>query len=363
MNSTNKTKEPKASHWRQRYRVRRWRWLVSSLSLALAPAWTGAQQGAVVRTSFVYEPGPVPSVHASTIVETRDGLLAAWFGGTREGHPDVVVWASRWTGTAWSAPVEIANGIQPDGSRFPCYNPVLFTVGDTLFLSYKVGPEPQLWWGMMKTSLDGGRTWSAPRRLPDGTYGPIKNKPVRLSSGRIVSGSSTESHEADSKWRVHFELSDDNGRTWRIVRPAAAPGTELDAIQPSILVHSDGRLQAVGRSRQGRVFETWSSDQGASWTPLALSSLPNPNAGTDAVTLRDGRQLIVYNHTPSGRSPLNVAVSRDGRTWEMVLTLEGEPGEYSYPAVIQSADGLVHVTYTWRRQRIRHVVIDPSRLG
>jgi predicted neuraminidase len=343
--------------------VENWRRYLATLALVAVPSMTTAQDGAILRSSFVYEPGPVPSVHASTIVETSGGLLAAWFGGTREGHRDVVIWASRLTGGTWSPPVRIADGAQIDGTSFPCYNPVLFTVGDTLFLSYKVGPEPQLWWGMMKTSLDGGRTWSAARTLPDGVYGPIKNKPLRLPSGRLVSGSSTESHEADSEWRVHFELSDDNGRSWRVVHPQPAAGEELDAIQPSILRHADGRLQAVGRSRQGRVFETWSNDESVTWSPLALTDLPNPNAGTDAVTLRDGRQLIVYNHTGTGRSPLNVAVSRDGRSWEMVLTLEDQPGEFSYPAVIQTSDGMVHVTYTWRRERIRHVVIDPARLS
>ena len=65
---------------------------------------------------------------------------------------------------------------------------------------------------------------------------------------------------------------------------------------------------------------------------------------------------------PKGRSPLNVAVSRDGVAWDAALTLERDPGEYSYPAVIQTSDGLVHVTYTWRRERIRHVVIDPAKL-
>ena len=79
------------------------------------------------------------------------------------------------------------------------------------------------------------------------------------------------------------------------------------------------------------------------------------------MTLRDGRHLIVYNHTTQGRSPLNVAVSRDGEAWTPALVLEREAGEYSYPAVIQSAaDGLVHITYTWKRQRIKHVVLDPS---
>jgi predicted neuraminidase len=110
------------------------------------------------------------------------------------------------------------------------------------------------------------------------------------------------------------------------------------------------------------VFETWSEDNGRTWTALALTSLPNPSAGTDALTLRDGRHLIVYNHTAQGRSPLNVAVSRDGKTWEAALVLEHEPGEYSYPAVIQSADRRIHITYTWKRQRIKHVEIDPARL-
>src|SRR5262249_29525636 len=68
------------------------------------------------------------------------------------------------------------------------------------------------------------------------------------------------------------------------------------------------------------------------------------------------------NHTARGRAPLNVAISRDGATWEAALALESEPGEYSYPAVIQATDGLVHITYTWKRQRIRHVVVDPARL-
>jgi predicted neuraminidase len=110
------------------------------------------------------------------------------------------------------------------------------------------------------------------------------------------------------------------------------------------------------------VFETWSADGGKTWTPLALTALPNPSAGTDAVTLSDGRHVLVYNHTPKGRTPLNLAVSRDGRLWEAALVLENEPGEYSYPAVIQTPDGLIHTTYTWKRLRIKHVVLDPKRL-
>ena len=116
------------------------------------------------------------------------------------------------------------------------------------------------------------------------------------------------------------------------------------------------------RSGQGRLWQTWSNDSGITWSPLSLSELPNPNAGTDAVTLADGRHLLVYNHTTEGRSPLNVAISEDGKAWQAALVLENEPGEYSYPAVIQSTDGLVHITYTWKGERIKHVVIDPAKL-
>jgi len=339
-----------------------------AMTLVILTPRSGAAQAApagaasaVVRTEFIYEKAPFPSAHASTIAATKEGLVAAWFGGTREGDADVGIWTARYVNGAWTAPVEVANGVQTDGSRHPCWNPVLFeTAPGTLTLFYKVGPDPRRWWGMTRTSRDQGRTWSDAVRLPDGILGPVKNKPVRLADGTLVSPSSTESTEQPSKWRVHFERSTDGGKTWTVVRPAS--GEDIDAIQPSVLLHPKGRLQAVGRSRSGRVYETWSDDGGKTWSALTLTVLPNPSAGTDAVTLADGRHLIVYNHTPKGRTPLNVALSNDGKAWGAALVLESEPGEYSYPAVIQGADGLVHITYTWRRQRIRHVVVDPKRL-
>jgi len=318
-----------------------------------------AEQQGLVKSEFIYENAPFPSCHASTIAETHGGqLVTAWFGGTREKAPDVCIWVSRHQGSQWTTPVEVANGVQADGSRHPCWNPVLFQPKDgPLMLFYKVGPDPSRWWGMLRTSDDGGKTWGEARRLPDGILGPIKNKPVQLANGEILCPSSTE----QDGWRVHFERSSDGGKTWTAIAPVN-DGKEIGAIQPSILLLGGDRIEAVGRTRQRRIFEIWSDDGGRTWGKMALAGLPNPNAGIDAVTLQDGRHLIVYNHSINARSPLNIALSRDGKTWTKALTLEDEPNaEFSYPACIQTRDGLVHITYTWKRQRIKHVVLDPAR--
>ncbi|WP_010582750.1 sialidase family protein [Schlesneria paludicola] len=323
----------------------------------LAHAETAGDE--LLKREFVYETAPFPSCHASTIAETKEGLVAAWFGGTKESDPDVGIWLSRHVAGAWTSPVEVANGVQSPTKREPCWNPVLFQPQTgPLMLFYKVGPNPDKWWGMLMVSDDSGKSWSEPRRLPDGIVGPIKNKPVQLANGDILSPSSSEY----AKWRVHFERSADLGKTWTATA-AVNDGIAIAAIQPSILTYRDGHLQAIGRTRQGQIFDLTSSNQGATWSEMKLISLPNPNSGTDAVTLADGRQLLIYNHISRGRSPLNVAVSDDGYNWFAALVLESEPGEFSYPAVIQTADGLVHFAYTWNRKRIRHVVIDPERLN
>ncbi len=342
------------------------RLLLIALAVGLLVTIGHDEEGAVVLTEFLADPPATPQCHASTIVETPGGLVAAWFGGQYERHPEVGIWVSRHVNGRWTVPVEVANGKQPDGTRQPTWNPVLFRPRrGPLMLFHKAGPAPASWWGMLTTSTDDGRTWSAPHRLPDGILGPIKNKPLQLADGTILCGSSTEA----PSWTIHFERTSDLGATWqRVALPSGV--TAIEAIQPTLLRHKDGRLQAIGRTRQDRVFTTESRDNGVSWSPLALLDLPNPNSGIDAVTLADGRFLLVYNHAKgregdwsAGRGVLNVALSSDGKTWRPALVLENEPGqEFSYPAVIQTSDGFVHVTYTWKRQKIRHVVIDPRRL-
>ncbi|WP_249341138.1 MULTISPECIES: sialidase family protein [unclassified Sphingomonas] len=337
-----------------------------------APMTAAPGQDAVLLREFIYRTAPYPQSHASTIVQTLDGTLAAaWFGGTHERNPDVEIWFARRGAKGWETPKSVANGIQPDGTRLPTWNPVLFQdPAGPLHLYYKVGPSPQRWWGMVTTSTDGGRHWSGARRLPAGILGPIKNKPVILHGGAWLSPSSTED-EGSGRWKLHFERSEDAGGSWSTTGPVD-PDTRFDAIQPSILFLPGGKLEAIARTREGVLAATQSADNGKSWGKLFAVDLPNPNSGTDAMTLKDGRQLIVYNHaaqlpeTPgSGRRyPLNIAMSRDGVHWRPALTLETEPlpDGYAYPAVIQSTDGLVHITYTWDRQRIRHVVVDPTRL-
>ena len=334
---------------------------------------------AVVRAEWINPDAPYPESHASTIVELAPGhLVAAWFGGTKERNPDVCIYVAHHEDGRWSPAVQVADGIQPEGRpRLPTWNPVLFAPPDApLQLFYKVGPNPREWWGMLITSVDGGRVWSGPRRLPEGFLGPIKNKPVVLPDGSWLCPSSTEGNKSadgdrDAEgWLLHFERSRDRGVTWEKIGPVKK-GPSLDSIQPSVLFHRDGRLQALSRTKQGVVSQTWSSDGGATWSATTATILPNPSSGTDAVTLADGRQLIVYNHSAhrideakGDRWPLNVAISDDGLDWRPVVTLETEPNKsgYAYPAVIQAMDGFVHITYTVNREAIKHVVLDPAKL-
>ncbi|MFC5412480.1 exo-alpha-sialidase [Larkinella bovis] len=334
--------------------------------------------GAVLKAELIYplDNKPTPQTHASTIVETPAGMIAAFFSGTYEKHPDVGIRVSRLENGKWTWPEEVANGVVNETLRYPCWNPVLFRRKDgTVMLFYKVGPDPTTWWGMLMESTDNGKTWSKPVKLGEDKkighlLGPIKNKPVQLSDGSILNPTSIEYlKDKVQDWMVYFEISRDNGKTWEVVGPIH-DGVEFDAIQPSILFHGGKKLQVICRTKQDVLAQSWSNDNGKTWGPVTALDLPNPNSGTDAVTLKDGRQLLVYNHStkngsePKGRNMLNVALSKDGKKWVPFVTLENEPIRhgYAYPAVIQAANGLVHITYTYNRESIKHVVLDPSKL-
>lgn len=336
------------------------------------PAVYQLEHPAAMTQEFVYElsKAPTPECHAATVAISNGVVIASWFGGTKEKNKDVGIWVSRRLKGSWSTPAEVVNGVQGDGSRHPCWNPVLFKPKDQpLHLYYKVGPNPREWWGLYMKSYDDGKTWSAPIKLPKGILGPIKNQPIQLSDGTILSPSSTES-EAEG-WNIHLEQSNDHGQTWTKTGPLNN-AKEFGAIQPVVLDYGSKKLQLLSRTSNGVVAQNWSEDGGKTWGPMTATDLPNPNSGIAGTTLKDGRQLLIYN--PVGkdwgdRVPLSLAISKDGVHWERKLdlqplleTTDREGEEYSYPTIIQAPDGLVHIVYTWNRKTVRYLVLDPGKL-
>lgn len=348
-----------------------------SLSLmiaALSVKNSDTAKPGVVLEEFLYTSASFPSCHAVTMVELPNkDLLATYFGGTAERNPDVEIRLQRKKADgSWTPPVSVADGVQPDGKRYPTWNPVIFQPkGGDVMLYYKVGPSPKEWWGEFKTSSDNGNTWSKAQKLPANILGPVKNKPIQLSDGTILSGSSTENHG----WRAHLERSTDGGKSWTFIGPLNDP-KKVGCIQPTLLTHADGSIQMLCRTpngQDGHIAECWSKDKGLTWSEMKNTTLPNNNSGLDAVTLTDGRHMLIYNHSTrdqkgmghKGRGVINVAISKDGKNWDAALILDyiDEPNkQYSYPSMIQTSDGLVHIIYTWHRERIKHVVVDPNKL-
>ena len=321
------------------------------------------KQPGYVKDSLVYPDNkPTAQCHAPTLTETKNGLLISWFGGKHENDKSVEIWTAENTGNGWSTPVSVANGQlgkEQDNERYATWNPVLFTMPDgTIILFYKVGPRPYWWWGYSMTSKDQGKTWSKPTALPAGVVGAVKNKPIITKDGNLLCPASLETRTRE--WNVYFNILDTKTGKWKVVGPCN--DNTVQVIQPTLLTYPDGKIQALCRTKQGFMAQFWSDDQGETWSKVSKSGLPNPDSGFDAVTLQDGTQLLVYNNTEKGRTPLNVAVSKDGKTWNNVIVLENEKdGEFSYPAVIQTSDGLVHILYTYKRIHIKHVVLDPKK--
>jgi len=313
----------------------------------------------MVVSEFIFTEAPFKECHASTIVELPDGdLQAAWFGGEHEGDKSVAIWGARRHAGSWSAPSILAQ--EPE---VPCWNPVLFVDrrGKT-WLFYKFGSSPRTWSGAYRTSADGA-TWSEPVRLPAGILGPIKNKPVTLANGDILAGTSVETALS---WTCGVDLSSDGGQSWSHYGPIRVSGYHHGIIQPTVWETAPGHVKMLVRATQdiGFICSANSDDGGHTWSDARPTLLPNPNSGIDAVKMQNGRVALVYNPSKTGRSPLVLGFSPDdGETWNTPLTLEDGPGEYSYPAIIQTRDGKLHITYTWRRQRIKHVMVDPQNLS
>ncbi|MCB1083918.1 MAG: exo-alpha-sialidase [Simkania sp.] len=322
---------------------------------------------------FLFSNAPFESCHASTLTETEEGLIVAYFAGSKEGNSDVSIYLSRQCDNKWQAPVKV---IEDWGA--PTWNPVLFTMpSGKILLFYKAGYDPTRWSGFLTSSIDSGQTWSQPFLLPGGILGPIKNKPLLLQDGRLLCGSSIQSY---LNWASSFEWTRDEGLTWERSNPipyfeerrapffpdkkSASKDRPVGVIQPTFWTEDGQHITMLCRSRRiGWICKATSSDGGRTWTRAYPTELPNPDSGFDAVRMFDGRIALVYNHSKTKRTPLNLALSIDGgETWKDVLVLEDGPGSFAYPAIIQTQDGLLHITYTWNRKHIKHIALDPTSL-
>lgn len=326
--------------------------LITVFSLLITASMTISADGPLLEISnkdFIISPEqlPTPSCHAATLVETSPGnLMAAWYGGSQEGASDVRIWGTQFRKGHWSKPVLLTESASDDEQEAH-WNPVLFNSGDGLALHYKVGKSPATWRGYYRISDDQGSSWSPAHAHGEGFPGPVRNKPKVMPDQSIIYPASTEYQG----WKTHFEVQE--GQRW--FRADVDDPALLGAIQPAILTASDGQLQALCRTQSGVIAQTFSGDYGRSWSALEPTELPNPNSAIDAITLRNGQHLLVYNPVMEGRTPLVVALSKDGVVWQQVVTLEDEEGEFSYPTVIEDSSGIIHIAYTWNRKAIGYV--------
>lgn len=311
-------------------------------------------------------PLPTAFCHGASLLPRPDGtVLGAWFGGTEEGLPDSGIYCARLAPGArsWDPP-QVAS--PADGH--PCGNPVLFSgAGEEVWLAYFrvwgawcTGGKP-----CARVSQDGGRTWDREALLLDRPGVLTKNKPLRTGDELLLPVYD------ERRWQVGIARLGPPGpapSAWRFDDLAIGAGSGVAMIQGTLAEAWPGRLLMLMRTRTGRIWQVESDDGGATWGTPGPTALRNPNSGIDMVALPDGRLWLCYNDTDRGRDPMQwdlryplcLAESADaGRSWRTILTLEAGPGEYSYPAIVTDAGGLVHVAYTALRREIRHVVIEP----
>ncbi|MBR5152293.1 MAG: exo-alpha-sialidase [Clostridia bacterium] len=314
------------------------------------------------------EPLPTPECHASTVIKMQNGsCVAAWFGGVQESKNDVTIWSSVCEDGVWSTP----RSITPQWN-IPQWNPVLFENEDgTITLYYKVGYKIVEWKTYFMTSCD-GKTWSEPQELitgdETGGRGPVKNKPIRISNGKILAPASTE----NGPWRCFIDIYD--GEKWekKLIPVTGEGAEETNVIQPTLWEEPKGHIHALMRSNQSRIYRSDSEDYGETWSSIYPTEMPNNNSGIDCVMTENKTLVLVCNPIATewgeltagtktewaSRSPLSVYYSQDnGATFEKFMDLETGAGEYSYPAIVAKGNR-VYITYTWRKKKVGYCEID-----
>ena len=310
-----------------------------------------------IKREFVIDDtnSPTRSSHASTVVVMNNGEIGvAWFGGKDEGFDDVDIWFSSKGKKGWSKAVRISAA-----DDIPHWNPVLFQKDDgSLILFFKVGKKIPDWQTYYSVSNDYGKSWSTPVELVEGDTcggrGPVKNKAIRLQSGRILAPTSTEQN---NEWKCFIDVSDDDCNSWTKTDYIARPkryGKTVEMIQPTLWESSPNNVHMLVRTKSHYIYRSDSTDGGKTWCPAYKTDLFNNYSGIDIARTDSGRLFLVLNPVKSHsyRSPLAVICSDDnGKTWNLGAVLECMPGEYSYPAIVAKGNEL-YITYTWNRKRI-----------
>jgi predicted neuraminidase len=204
-------------------------------------------------------------------------------------------------------------------------------------------------WGetrlFFRTSNDHGHTWSKDEPFLGGLREGLRNVPITLVNGELL-----------LPLGHRFARSTDRGGTWEQLGDVSSGG------QPTVIQRADGSLLTLLRNGP-HILQAESRDGGRDWSAAVATELKNPDAGIAMTRLRNGHLVLVFNDSSTARTPLSIARSLDeGRTWLPPLALESNPGEYSYPCVIQTANGHIHVTYTFRRYTIKHVELNENWL-
>lgn len=355
-------------------------------------------------------PAPTVQCHAANLMPLADGSLGCvWFGGTQEGVADIAVWFSRRTAAGWCAPVRLSD--DPERSE---QNPILFNAPDgVLWLLHTAQRSGHQDTAIVRVrrSTDGGHSWSTPEQLLPGS-GIFVRQPVVVHGDRWLLPVFHCRTEAGVRWSGDHDdsavmVSTDQGRSWT---EHPVPGS-TGCVHMNIVPARDGRtLVAFYRSRWAdHVWRSTSADGGLHWSAPQPTPLPNNNSSIQAIRLASGRLAMVFNDVSAAqaterrtslydeiegeagdgayataasgarsafwgtpRAPMTLALSDDdGLSWPHRRDLETGDGycmtnnsaeqrnrELSYPSIVQTADGALHVAYTHHRQRIRHLVVN-----
>ena len=319
--------------------------------------------------------GGYPTAHAPALLELPNGdMLCCWFAGTYEGSADIRIICSRLErdGDRWSKPVDISG--DPTRSE---QNPSLFYGPDdavwaiyTAQLDRQAGKDNMQFTSQIRCqkSTDGGRTWG-PYETLFAREGSFCRQPIQvLANGRWIFGNwlCTDSVDGLSGDPTAFQISDDQGKTWRQVDMPNSRGR----VHANVVEMDDGHLLAFMRSREADfIYRSESFDWGDTWSEPKPTPLPNNNSSISALRLQSGRVAIAYNPTctpdpkpgkaawPGLRCPVAVALSEDGGlTFPIVRWMERGEGylgeenrtnnkQYEYPYLMQSRDGMLHLAY------------------